>query len=585
MCVFMLFFLVIDVWASPCDDAIKKGNHEEALLVCEREANQNDSNQIEAWLHLVEIHHELGHDEQEAYYLAKVKNHADFITELKYQYQWNRRVGQKYYFLGDYQQAHKYLSMGLEIAQRENNLVWMTKSFNDVGLVASKKHDFATALASFKQSLTLKLKHGDGYQIGNTLNNIALVYLDLEKYQLAVDYYEQALSQYLAYSNQDSFDERVYQRISHIYEDLTKAYTLNGNNIKSQEYAEKVVQTFKLKESPQAQARALINIGKHHLGNQQYVLAKKFFDEAELIHKNNDIILDTDFYHDAALILWNTGDTETAIKNIEQGLKQAENEHDTNKTSQFYALLSQIFKPINTQKAYDYLQQYQKLRELFLKEKYDSDLSNIQYQIETQQIKHDLINEQLINAQKSARLQKLSNGVIIAVLLVLLLLVLLLMYVINRKRERTTLLQSIKHHEQQLFMMQKQNISLSQAQVSQDKTTDIKQDFKVILVSAMIDALNIWEKTTNSDHIELAEKSKVWTVSIDNGTLRTRSLDKYLDIEKIPDNPRWRNVVKTCHFILTLSALSAEDRTVLEKRLNDILEQVKSISLLAGNNK
>jgi hypothetical protein len=77
----------------------------------------------------------------------------------------------------------------------------------------------------------------------------------------------------------------------------------------------------------------------------------------------------------------------------------------------------------------------------------------------------------------------------------------------------------------------------------------------------------------------LAEKSKLWTVSIDGGTLRTRSLDKYLSLEKIPLNPRWRNVAGTCHYILSDEKLSIENRHRLGQRLETLMKIVKAISL------
>jgi len=95
----------------------------------------------------------------------------------------------------------------------------------------------------------------------------------------------------------------------------------------------------------------------------------------------------------------------------------------------------------------------------------------------------------------------------------------------------------------------------------------------------MIEAVSIWEKHTKTNRVELAEKSKLWTVSIDNGTLRTRSLDKYLSLEKIPLNPRWRNVAGTCHFILADMTLSPKDRSLLNQHLDSIMQNVKMLSM------
>ena len=98
----ILLFAVCPVLLSelPCKEVIKKGNYANALLVCGDESKQKNNQDIEVLLSLVEINHELGDEEQEAYYLAKIKNHPKFLEDIEYQYQWYRRVGQKYYFLG-----------------------------------------------------------------------------------------------------------------------------------------------------------------------------------------------------------------------------------------------------------------------------------------------------------------------------------------------------------------------------------------------------------------------------------------------------------------------------------------------------
>jgi tetratricopeptide (TPR) repeat protein len=564
-----------------CDELIKHGNHELALPTCLAASEDGQGDEIQTWLHLVEIYHSLGQGELESEYLAKIKNHVDFDKNIKTSYEWNRRVGQKYYHSGDYQQAKLNLLQGLSIAKAENNTEWLSKSYNDAGLVALKLNELTQSLNYFQQSLTLKLEQGDAYQLGNTLNNIALVHINLEEYDQATDYYQQALNQYLLYTNESDFDERVYLQISHIYEDLTNAYTLKGDRISAQSFADKIVQTFKLKKSPRAQARALSNIAKYHLGQSQFDEALYFYEAAKAIYLQNNFELEIDFYHDGALISLAKNQLSQALALAQKGLDAALKQQDKNKESQFYLLLSKIYHEIDVGLAFTYLEKHQTTRELFLQEKYDADLNTIQHQIEKQQINHDLVNEQLINANKTAKLQRLTNIILLAVIAILVLITLLIFYVINKKRERTFLLQSIKHHKQQLLLMQNQQLVFP-VENNQLNSEDLKQLFKVNLVSLMIDALSIWEKATGTDRIELAEKSKVWTISIDNGTLRTRSLDKYLDLEKVPDNPRWRNVIKTCHFILIQEALTAEDRRLLEHKLDQVLEQVKQLSLLSN---
>ncbi len=576
----MLLFMtssVVDARHS-CAEVIKKGNYANALSICSEESKQKKGQDIEVLLSLVEINHELGNEEQEAYFLAKIKTHPHFLENIAYQYQWNRRVGQKYYFLGNYQQAQKYLHKGLEIAKAEAQESWQSKSFNDAALVAYKLKNHLIALNHFKQSLELKRVHGNTYQVGKTLNNIALVHMDLEKHTLAIDYYEQALDQYLKYVDQADFDERVFQKISHIYEDLTQAYTVSNDVVAAKDYAAKIVSTFKLKNSPKARARALMNLGKHHSGLEQYSSAKVFFDEAKLIYLQHNYDFEPSHYLDTATVEFHAGETAVATTLAKKGLAAAQISHDHRLISRFYALLSDMAAANDPAKALQFMKLHQSSREQFLQNKYDSDLNNVQHEVEKQQIKHDLINEQLLVAQKSAALQRMTNVVLMVIMISLLIIGIFIAYMVNKRRERRELLKSIKHHEQQLFMMQDQKLSLQESEHHQHHDVS-KQTLKVQLVSTMIDALSIWEKTTGKDRIELAERSKVWTISIDNGTLRTRSLDKYLDVDKIPQNPRWRNVVKTCHFILSQEDLPADDRAYMEDKLNSLLEQIKQLSL------
>lgn len=574
----LLFFLSVSHADVVCENAVSQGDYNQALSICEKQLIINQEGRVEIWFYLVDINHKLGKYKEEKAYLSLIKNSSEFKQNLVYQYRWHRMMGKKLYSSTDYINATEYFQKALVIAIDQGNEAWMSTSYNDVGLVAYKSNENTLALTYFKQSLALKLKAGNAYKIGNTLNNIALAHMDLEELELAIDYYEQALNQYLIYAQQDESDDRVYASISHIYEDLTKAYAENGDAEKAQLYAQNILATFKSKTSPKAQARALINIGNYYLSVEEFVDAQFFYEEAKAIFDLNGLQFEAHFYLNAAKIYFKKNQVKRAKELAKIGLELSESSNDHNEKSQFYALLSELYQTTDLRKSYDYLVKHKESRELFLQEKYDTDLNTVKHEIQNQKIKHDLVNEQLINAKKTAELQRLTSTILLGVILILILSALFLIYFIQKRKERSALLQSIKHHEQQLFLMQNENLSV-QTEGDSDSADNLKHEFKLSLVSTMVDVLAIWEKTTQTDRIELAEQSKAWTISIDNGTLRTRSLDKYLDAEKIPANPRWRHVVKTCHFILTQDALSSEDRIYMEQKLAALLNQVKQLSL------
>lgn len=70
------------------------------------------------------------------------------------------------------------------------------------------------------------------------------------------------------------------------------------------------------------------------------------------------------------------------------------------------------------------------------------------------------------------------------------------------------------------------------------------------VVKLMNLALTFWEHDLGRSKLELAEESKIWPVYIDKSTPTTRTLDKYLNIELCPKNPRSQRAVDTAEFVL-----------------------------------
>lgn len=110
--------------------------------------------------------------------------------------------------------------------------------------------------------------------------------------------------------------------------------------------------------------------------------------------------------------------------------------------------------------------------------------------------------------------------------------------------------------------------------VSADDVSELQ--YREALVKVMQDCHYYWQKVTGESIIDLAEKSRIWSVSIDNGRLRTRSMNRYLSIDKLPSNPRWRQVARTAYFVLSKVSSDDEARVALESsvaRLQEIVEQ------------
>ncbi|ALO47264.1 hypothetical protein PS2015_2632 [Pseudohongiella spirulinae] len=158
---------------------------------------------------------------------------------------------------------------------------------------------------------------------------------------------------------------------------------------------------------------------------------------------------------------------------------------------------------------------------------------------------------------------------------------------INRNVERTQTLgeylshikpEDLQNHKELVTELKNIDSLISNLSSSLGAETDEDTEmlYREALVKVMQDCHYYWQKVTGESIIDLAEKSRIWSVSVDNGRLRTRSMNRYLSLDKLPSNPRWRQVARTAYFVLSKVSHDQEARDALEAsvaRLQEIVEQ------------
>ncbi len=113
--------------------------------------------------------------------------------------------------------------------------------------------------------------------------------------------------------------------------------------------------------------------------------------------------------------------------------------------------------------------------------------------------------------------------------------------------------------------------------LAESNIEDVDVQYRTSLVSLMTTTMAVWRESTGMDKLELAEQSGIWRISIDEGRLRTRSLDRYLALQHLPKNPRWREVLRTVHYVLANCELPAAVESDLTDRLKhfELLQQAR----------
>ncbi|MEQ8407532.1 MAG: 7TM diverse intracellular signaling domain-containing protein [Gammaproteobacteria bacterium] len=154
---------------------------------------------------------------------------------------------------------------------------------------------------------------------------------------------------------------------------------------------------------------------------------------------------------------------------------------------------------------------------------------------------------------------------------------------VNRNAARTQLIGELlsqvtadKLQQEPQLLAQLENLDAIIDQLAQSVDLNrVEIDFRRSLVELLQYCVEIWQRVTHRHVIDLAEESRIWRVSIDNGRLRARSIERYLDIDKLPKNPRWREVTRTAYYLLGNLELSPADKQQLEEMLGRLQEIVR----------
>ncbi len=232
------------------------------------------------------------------------------------------------------------------------------------------------------------------------------------------------------------------------------------------------------------------------------------------------------------------------------------------------ALLLQLEK---TSEAASYFQHsMEKLITYQQQSQHPTKIEAIEYKAQQTHAKHQLLATKLPNWQTEKQPNRLKYWLSGLGFFLMTILTISALTIVKRK-EKLMLAESINQQKQQSLMLDTNNQA-----ANKNHDPDNKKRLQKALVKTMVDAVNIWFRYTGKNKIDLAYQSKSWKVSNDNGNLRTRSMDKYLNINQIPQNPRWRNVLRTCHFILSNDDLDNNDRRLLEHNIKTIMRLIKA---------
>lgn len=643
---------------------------------------------------------------------------------IKVKHKLLRKIGQNYYFMKDYSKSLSFFQKAFDIAEVDNQLIEMGKSYNDLGIVYKAQSRYSDSLNAYLQSLKIKEALNLSEEVGNTLNNIGNMYILMGDYQSAYTYHNRALNYYL---QQAEKDQNVHETIIHAKSQIGVALAeIEGIDVAIAHLEKAIIDAEELNNPKMLLFDTYCALAEFYLAKNQTHKAEivmQNISEVDQLRSNQSLqrlmvmskINEANALYDEAQSLAN------------QGLKLSQDIQNSEQVTLFLGQLVSInIKMQEYQKALDLQSQYIESKESYLLQRYNTGVKYLQNEIEIQEQQQDLDSLHQDNEIQELLIKKQKLTNILIILINVILIVLLVWLIVKRNKERKKLLVKINYHrnklkemqapkeklkeffepikeplicldqmgsilffneafdenyanekkpiigkrladlypqlsetlsqisldsddmpqQQQLLhrtkddkeirlwidtlnffdnaivisfqddntkqstvkhaqqfvenaniieglvkklhvVMKDNNPSLTNQLVKQldEKLTSIdtqesrSENYRLSLINLMSANLEMWRKTTQGDRVSLAEKSCIWRVTIDEGRLRTRAMDRYLSLKHLPKSPRWRPVVKTTHYILSECTLTDEQRNGMNQLLETFMFNLRSHSL------
>ncbi|MEG4818119.1 CHAT domain-containing protein [Microcoleus sp. K5-D4] len=243
-------------------------------------------------------------------------------------------IGYVHYNQKEYEQALDYFQQALpirrEVGDGDGELVTLNVMgwvYHEQGGQLAKQSQYREALEKFQQLLVIQRKLGQKEAEGLTLNLIGIAYTNLGEYELALDFYQQALAIPPPYFAEDRLTKlfnagRLYEALGQ-YERALKLYE------ESLEISrERVLLVFDSRDaigSIGGEVRNLNAIASNHSRLGNYELALKFYQEALAILKTIDDKtdkknLEAGTLHNIGVVYLKQGKYELALKFLQEAL-------------------------------------------------------------------------------------------------------------------------------------------------------------------------------------------------------------------------------------------------------------------------
>lgn len=247
-------------------------------------------------------------------------------------------------------------------AIRGNDKALLAKIYNNLGVCFERKGELQKALEKHFKALSIRESLNDKKEIANSYQNIGVCYFSLKDYQQSQKYTSKAVEIAKSLNN--------YKLLGSLYSNLGVCYFNDyKDSLALQSYYLAIEYSIKANDSI-SQTAAYINIGNFYLETGKPDKALGILKKAKSIKNISKSEKYIDICNNLAQVFSKLDKNDSALSYFNEALNRAKNSHYKSKELELYDVLrSYYLKGNDFKNAYNYLSQYNLLRQQIINEK------------------------------------------------------------------------------------------------------------------------------------------------------------------------------------------------------------------------
>lgn len=336
--------------------------------------------------------------------LVKSSLYAQEAVKIAKNINYQQGIARGLYFLGKTEHKKGNLTKALqqfqtaaELYQKTKNYYFLGKTYAQSGNIYADLGEMVNAIKSHQAAINIFLEIKNDHEIAVCYTDLGRINRMQKNYNQSLDYYKKAKDIFLKAKDESSL-ARLYNQVSIVFREQNEIE-------KSLSYDFKALYIQEKQRDKSGIALSNLNIGETSILQKEYNRAQGYIDYAQKLYRElEDQIGITKCYLLDAQISQKTNKPEKAKIALEKSIEMAEKAKAIPQLVNAYKTLGDIYASENNyEKAFEYIKQYENLRDTLYSIEKTKQFSEMEIKFQTENIEHEL---EIVNQEKEIEANK-----------------------------------------------------------------------------------------------------------------------------------------------------------------------------------